>query len=228
VTQITDHLADIRARVADALKSADRSGDPVVVVAVSKRQAVEDIRAAFDEGQTQFGESYVQEALAKIAELQNLPIEWHFIGPIQANKTRAIAEHFQWVHSIDRLRVAERLNAQRPFHAPPLNVLIQVNLSGEPRKSGIPKTGVAELAKSIATLPRLRLRGLMGIPPAGSSVAESAAFYAGLRQARCDLRIGGVETDTLSMGMSADFEVALQNGSTCVRIGTALFGDRAS
>jgi hypothetical protein len=228
VTQITDHLANIRARVAAALESADRRGAPIVIVAVSKQRSVEDIRAAFDEGQVQFGESYVQEALGKIAQLHDLPIEWHFIGPIQANKTRAIAEHFQWVHSVDRAKVAERLNAQRPFHAPPLNVLIQVNLSGEPRKSGILRDGVAELANSIATLPRLRLRGFMGIPPAGSSAAESAIFFAGLQQLQRDLALTGITTDTLSMGMSADFEVAIRNGSTCVRIGTALFGARTS
>jgi pyridoxal phosphate enzyme (YggS family) len=228
VTEITDHLADIRGRVARALERAGRDRDHVMIVAVSKQQSAERIAEAYRAGHVDFGESYVQEALQKMAELAELPIVWHYIGPVQANKTRAIAERFQWVHSVERARIAERLNSQRPYHAPPLNVLVQVNLADEPQKSGASRAEVAELATLIRTLPRLSLRGLMGIPPAQAGSEETKLYFEGLRALQRELAAGGIVTDTLSMGMSGDFEAAIACGSTCVRIGTAIFGPRAA
>jgi hypothetical protein len=226
VTEITYHLADIRERVAVALSAAGRDGEHVTIVAVSKQHPAECIARAFGAGQSHFGESYVQEALGKIVQLRDLAIEWHYIGPIQGNKTRAIAEHFQWVHSVDRAKIAERLSAQRSVHAPPLNVLIQVNLVGEERKAGAAPADVMELAKHVAQLPRLRLRGLMGIPPQRSTPAETAAYFRKLRDLHRELVAAGLGGDTLSMGMSDDFEIAIANGATCIRVGTAIFGPR--
>jgi pyridoxal phosphate enzyme (YggS family) len=228
VTEITDHLADIRGRVARALDRAGRDHDDVMIVAVSKQQSQERIAAAYRAGQIHFGESYVQEALPKMDALRDLPIVWHYIGPVQANKTRPIAERFQWVHSVDRAKIAERLSAQRPFHAPPLNVLVQINLAAEPQKAGVRSDEVAELARVIGTHPKLVLRGLMGIPPAQASREETTRFFAGLRELKLELAGSGIVTDTLSMGMSGDFETAILCGSTCVRIGTAIFGPRAT
>jgi pyridoxal phosphate enzyme (YggS family) len=225
VTEITDHLADIRGRVARALERAGRHDD-VMIVAVSKQQSVEHIAAACHAGQIHFGESYVQEALPKMDALRDLPIVWHYIGPVQGNKTRPIAERFQWVHSIDRAKIAERLSAQRPYHAPRLNVLLQVNLAAEPQKAGIHSDEVAQLAALIRTLPKLVLRGLMGIPPAQASREDTAHFFDSLRVLKDRLAGEGIVTDTLSMGMSGDFEAAIISGSTCVRIGTAIFGPR--
>jgi pyridoxal phosphate enzyme (YggS family) len=226
VTEITDHLADIRGRVARALDRVGRNDDEVMIVAVSKQQSIERIVAAHHAGQIHFGESYVQEALPKIAALRELPIVWHYIGPVQGNKTRLIAEHFQWVHSVDRARVAERLSAQRPYHAPSLNVLIQVNLAAEPQKAGARSAEVAELAALIRRLPRLALRGLMGIPPERLSRTDATHYFEGLRALKLELAGAGMVTDTLSTGMSGDFETAIACGSTCVRIGTAIFGPR--
>lgn len=197
-----------------------------MIVAVSKQQSPDRIALAERSGQIHFGESYVQEALPKMDELAALPIVWHYIGPVQANKTRPIAERFHWVHSVDRAKIAERLNAQRPYHAAPLNVLIQVNLAAEPQKAGTPSVEVAELAALIRTLPRLALRGLMGIPPADASDAAMTAYFTGMRALKHALAASGIVTDTLSMGMSGDFETAIACGSTCVRIGTAIFGPR--
>ena len=197
-----------------------------MIVAVSKQQSVERIAAAHHAGQIHFGESYVQEALPKMDALRDLPIVWHYIGPVQGNKTRPIAERFQWVHSVDRAKIAERLSAQRPYHAPPLNVLLQVNLAAEPQKAGVRSDEVAELAARIRTLPKLTLRGLMGIPPAQASRENTLRFFEGLRALKLELTDAGIVTDTLSMGMSGDFEMALACGSTCVRIGTAIFGPR--
>ena len=196
------------------------------MVAVSKQQSVARIVAAHRAGQIHFAESYVQEAVPKMEELGELPIVWHYIGPVQANKTRPIAERFQWVHSVDRAKIAERLSAQRPFHAPPLNVLLQVNLAAEPQKAGVASDGVAELAGQIRALPRLVLRGLMGIPPADASNEDTTHYFEGLRALKHELAANGIATDTLSMGMSGDFETAIACGSTCVRIGTAIFGPR--
>ena len=225
--QITDHLGEIRARVTQALLSCDRDAGDVKIVAVSKQQASESIRRLFANGITDFGESYIDEALPKLAELADLSIVWHFIGRIQGNKTRQIAENFAWVHSVERERIARRLADQRPYHAPPLNVLIQVNLANEPQKGGIERSAAAELALYIQSQPRLSFRGLMGIPPAESSEPELHEYFAELRALGEELKGRGAAGDTLSMGMSRDYEIAIAEGSNCVRIGTALFGPRS-
>jgi PLP dependent protein len=226
VIEITDHLAEIRGRVSFALKSAGRSGDEVTIVAVSKGQPAAAIAAAHAAGQRDFGESYVQEALPKMRLLEELDIVWHYIGPIQSNKTRAIAEHFDWVHTVDREKIALRLDEQRPFYAPALNVCIQINLAGEVQKAGVERAGAAALAGTIAALPRLRLRGLMGIPPAAAGAAKAGAFFAELAALEEELNGAGFSLDSLSMGMSGDFEAAIRHGATLVRIGTAVFGSR--
>lgn len=225
--QITDHLGQIRARVTQALLSSGRPADDIRIVAASKQQTSETIRQMFANGITDFGESYVDEALPKLTDLTDLSIVWHFIGRIQGNKTRQIAENFDWVHSLDRERIARRLDAQRPYHAPPLNVLIQVNLAGEPQKGGIARSEVTALADFVGSLKKLRLRGLMGIPPAGYSDAELHAYFADMHSLAGRLRADGVPADVLSMGMSRDFEIAITEGANCVRIGTALFGPRS-
>jgi pyridoxal phosphate enzyme (YggS family) len=178
-------------------------------------------------GQRDFGESYAQEALDKIAALADLPITWHFIGPLQSNKTRAVAEHFDWVHSVDRAKVAERLASQRPAALPALNVCLQVNISGEASKSGVAPDQLGALAQAVARLPHLRLRGLMAIPEPTDDAALARARFLALARLRDELNGQGYELDTLSMGMSDDFEAAIESGSTMVRIGTAIFGPRA-
>ena len=224
--EITDHLGQIRARVTQALNSAGRNADELTIVAVSKLQSADSIRALFASGIRNFGESYADEAIAKIDQLADLQMTWHFIGRIQANKTRRIAERFDWVHSVDRLRVAQRLNEQRPWHAQPLNVLIQVSPLDDPGKGGVEPALAADLARAISEFPRLRFRGLMGIPPAGLAANELLEFYGSLTTLSAELARRGFPGDTLSMGMSGDFEVAIAAGSNCVRIGTALFGPR--
>jgi pyridoxal phosphate enzyme (YggS family) len=228
VTEITEHLANIVERVARAAQTANRRADDVTIVAVSKQQTPETIAAAYAAGQRHFGENYVQEAIPKMDALADREITWHFIGRVQANKTRLIAERFQWVHTVDRLKIAERLSTQRPFHAPPLNVLIQVNQAAEPQKSGVPEDEVPALAAGIAALARLRLRGLMTMPPADGSPEENARYFRRLAELRARLEEQGLHLDTLSMGMSGDFEEAIAAGATCVRIGTAIFGRRPS
>jgi pyridoxal phosphate enzyme (YggS family) len=223
VTEITDHLAETIERVARAARAVGRSPESVTIVAISKQQSVSAITTAHRAGITNFGESYVQEALPKLAALASLPVTWHFVGKLQANKTRQIAEAFEWVHTVDRIRIAERLNEQRPSFAPPLNVLLQVNQAREPQKGGAPPEAVAELARAIAQLPRLKLRGLMTLPPQTGSPARWFSELAALEQS---LAREGFELDCLSMGMSADFEDAIAAGATHVRIGTALFGSR--
>jgi pyridoxal phosphate enzyme (YggS family) len=223
VTEITEHLADIVERVARAAQQNSRAAREVSIVAVSKQQTAAAIAEAFAAGQRDFGESYAQEAVPKMDELAALPIVWHFIGKLQANKTRLVAERFAWVHTVDRLKIAERLSEQRPPHAPPLNVLIQVNQAGEPQKGGAAPHDVGPLARAVAALPRLELRGLMTIPPQSES---NAHWFAELAALRARLAAGGLSLDTLSMGMSADFEEAIAAGATCVRIGTAIFGER--
>jgi pyridoxal phosphate enzyme (YggS family) len=219
-------LVDIRERVARAAMLAQRTPESITIVAVSKQQDSSAIATAFHAGQQHFGESYVQEAIPKIAQLGELAITWHYIGHVQANKTRAIAEAFQWVHTVDREKIAARLSEQRPYFAPPLNVLIQVNQAAEPQKGGVPEHAVATLARSIRNLPRLALRGLMTIPPTASTVEESRVWFARLASLRDRLAGEGIAMDTLSMGRSADFESAIMEGATCVRIGTAIFGPR--
>jgi pyridoxal phosphate enzyme (YggS family) len=219
-------LAAVRSRIAAAALAAGRNPDSVTLIAVSKSQSAEKVLAAATAGVTDFGENYVQEAAAKMDELPDLGVRWHFIGAVQANKTRTIAERFDWVHSIDRLSLARRLSEQRPFHAPPLDVCIQVTLVPEPGKRGVPEPELADLAARIAELPRLRLRGLMCLPPPQRDIAAQRAIFARMRRLLAGLNSSGLALDSLSMGMSADFEAAIAEGATQVRIGTALFGAR--
>ena len=203
-----------------------READSVRLIAVSKSQPAAAIRAVAELGQREFGENYVQEALPKLTELADLPLTWHFIGQLQANKTRVVAEHFHWVHTLDRERIAVRLNEQRSVHAAPLNVCIQVSLEDEPGKGGISKTDLAVLARKVMELPRLRLRGLMCIPPPREGFEAQRRLFAELADCARELREQGMPLDTLSMGMSGDLEAAVAAGATCVRIGTAIFGER--
>jgi len=226
MTTIASNLQAVRAAINEAVSRAGRSVDEISLLAVSKAFAQEAVRDAFVAGQTRFAESYVQEALGKIAALHDLPIEWHYIGPIQSNKTRAIAENFAWVHSVDRLKIAERLSAQRPGNLPPLQVCLQVNISGEESKSGAPPENLSALAQAIAKLPGLRLRGLMAIPAPADDFAAQHLPFARLRELQHLLNRQGLKLDTLSMGMSHDFAAAIAEGATMVRIGTAIFGGR--
>jgi hypothetical protein len=228
VTQITDHLADIERRIDIALRQSGRAGDSVMLVAVSKMQSADSVRAAAAAGVVHFGENYLQEGLAKIAAVANPALVWHFIGRIQANKTRQIALHFAWVETVDRAQIADRLSAQRPDILGPLNVLIQVNLDAEPQKGGVGLDQLLPLARHVSGLPRLRLRGLMSIPPEGQTPEARRASFLAVRAAAERLRAAGIAIDTLSFGMSADFELALACGATSVRIGTLLFGARRS
>jgi len=230
--QLAQRLAEVRATLAAAATAAGRSEHSVTLLAVSKGHGVEALRTAAGLGVRDFGESYLQEALPKIAALAAaLPgaggLNWHFIGRLQANKTRELAQHFQWVHSVDRLALAERLSARRPAVLPPLNVCLQVNVAGEPRKAGIPPGEAAALAHATHALPRLKLRGLMCIPPAGLTASEARHHYGQLHQLLLDLNRQGLALDTLSMGMSGDFPAAIAAGATLVRVGTAIFGERA-
>jgi len=226
VSRIRENLAEIRARVDSALVRASRVGDEVVILAVSKQQTADAVEAAWRAGQRHFAENYLQEALAKLERLGNLDIEWHFIGRIQSNKTRPIAERFGWVHTVDRARIALRLNEHRPASLPALNVLIQVNQAGETQKAGVAPSDVEALARLIVQQPRLRLAGLMTIPPLAEPPESNAAYFHQLSELADRLHARGIATDALSMGMSADFETAIACGSTCVRIGTAIFGAR--
>jgi pyridoxal phosphate enzyme (YggS family) len=203
-----------------------RAAGSVQLVAVSKTRPSADLREAWQCGQRQFAESYLQEALQKISELQSLAIQWHFIGPIQSNKTRAIAEHFDWVHSIDRLQIAQRLSAQRPSDKPPLQVLVQVNSSNEPNKSGCSFDELELLARSVAQLPALQLRGLMTIPARSDDFEQQRQPFRRLKQALQQLNQNGHTLDTLSMGMSNDIRAAIAEGATMLRVGTAIFGTR--
>lgn len=220
---LPERLQAVAGRIASAARAAGRGPGDIRLVAVSKTFPPERIRAAFDAGQRDFGENYVQEAVEKIDALAELPITWHFIGPIQSNKTRTIAERFHWVHSVDRLKIAERLSAQRPSGLPPLEICLQVNVSGEESKSGVPPGDVSALAAAVAQLPNLRLRGLMAIPEPTDDVALQRSRFATLRQLR---DATGLALDTLSMGMSDDLESAIAEGATIVRVGRAIFGDR--
>lgn len=223
---IAEHLIGIKSRIAAAERAAGRPAGTVTLVAVSKTFGPEAVRECAAAGQRAFGENYVQEALDKIEALRALQLEWHFIGPIQSNKTRAIAEQFQWVHSIERERIAARLNDQRPAELPQLNVCIQVNVSGEASKSGVAPQDVAALALTIRALPRLKLRGLMAIPEPTTDSALRRSRFAQLRELQAQLNTQGHTLGTLSMGMSDDLEDAIAEGATLVRIGTAIFGKR--
>jgi hypothetical protein len=225
MTTITSNWQAVNAAMAAAARAAGREPSAVRLLAVSKTFPAEAVREAYAAGQAAFGENYVQEALDKIAALADLPLEWHFIGPIQSNKTRLLAEHFDWVHGVDRLKIAERLSAQRPSKLAPLNICLQVNISGEDSKSGIAPEQLEALARAVSGLPGLRLRGLMAIPAPAEGEAQRAPF-ARMRALQAGLNALGLELDTLSMGMSHDFAAAIQEGATLVRIGSAIFGQR--
>ncbi|HEK1689977.1 hypothetical protein PpSQ1_08970 [Pseudomonas putida] len=224
MSTIADNLCALAARIDSAAKAAGRDPASLQLLAVSKTKPASAIRELHAAGVCDVGENYLQEALAKQEDLRDLPLIWHFIGPIQSNKTKAIAEHFDWVHSVDRLKIAQRLSEQRPPDLPPLNICLQVNVSGEDSKSGCAPEDLPALANAVAALPNLRLRGLMAIPEPSEDRAEQEAAFASLRQLQEDLNLG---LDTLSMGMSHDLEAAIAQGATWVRIGTALFGARS-
>lgn len=228
MTTISRKIQEVSGRIARACEAAGRPVASVTLLAVSKTQSAETVRAAFDAGLTRFGENYVQEGLAKIAALADARarIEWHLVGPLQSNKTRAVAEAFDWVHSVDRLKIAERLSEQRPAHLPPLQVCLQVDISGEDTKSGVGPADLEALAHAVAALPRLTLRGLMAIPAPADDPAAQRAPHRALRALFERLTAQGLALDTLSMGMTADLEAAILEGATLVRVGTALFGAR--
>ncbi|GAB3372272.1 YggS family pyridoxal phosphate enzyme [Azotobacter armeniacus] len=223
MSTIPENVAKVRARIREAAQASGRDPQGVHLLAVSKTRPAADLREAFACGQRDFGENYLQEALAKQADLADLALTWHFIGPIQSNKTRAIAEHFAWVHSVDRLKIAQRLSEQRLAGLPPLNICLQVNVSGEASKSGCTPAELAEFARAVVELPNLRLRGLMAIPEPTDDPAAQRAAFARLRELKDGLDL---DLDTLSMGMSHDLEAAIAEGATWIRIGTALFGAR--
>jgi len=223
MSTIADNLSALAERIDSAARAVGRDPASIQLLAVSKTKPASAIREINAAGVRDVGENYLQEALTKQGELRDLPLIWHFIGPIQSNKTKAIAEHFDWVHSVDRLKIAQRLSEQRPAGLPPLNICLQVNVSGEDSKSGCAPADLPALANAVAALPNLRLRGLMAIPEPTEDRAEQEAAFASLRQLQERLGLG---LDTLSMGMSHDLEAAIAQGATWVRIGTALFGAR--
>lgn len=227
MTTIASNLQAARAAIAAAAAKAGRSAGGISLLAVSKTFPAADVRAALEAGQHSFGESYLQEALAKIEALRDLDIEWHFIGPIQSNKTRPIAENFSWVHGVERLKIAERLSEQRPPSLPPLNICLQVNVSGETSKSGVSPAEAEALALQVAKLPNLKLRGLMAIPAPTDDLAAQRKPFAQLRALFEQLNRHGLQLDTLSMGMSHDMAAAILEGATIVRVGTAIFGARS-
>jgi pyridoxal phosphate enzyme (YggS family) len=226
MTTIAENLQSVRLRIARASAAAGRDVNEVTLLAVSKTFGTDAVREAFSSGQKAFGENYIQEAVDKIEALRDLPLQWHCIGPIQSNKTRWVAAHFQWAHTIDRLKIAQRLSEQRGAGQPPLQVCIQVNIDGGAGKSGVPPDAVLALAKEVAQLPRLVLRGLMTIPEPAADLAAQKAVHLRARALFEQLRAHGLALDTLSMGMSGDLEAAVAAGSTMVRVGTAIFGLR--
>jgi len=228
MTTIANNLQAVHQRIATACKAAGRDPSHVRLLAVSKTFAGAAVAQAMDAGQREFGENYIQEAVGKVVELTGTPAIWHCIGPIQSNKTCLVAEHFAWAQSVDRLKIAQRLNDQRPAHLAPLQVCIQVNTDGGPTKAGVAPDALAELAHAIRELPRLRLRGLMTIPEPAPDFESACALHARARLLFEQLNAEGLALDTLSMGMSADLEAAIHAGSTMVRVGTAIFGSRAS
>ena len=223
MSTIADNIGLVSQRIRAAADAVQRDASSIHLLAVSKTKPAQAVREAYAAGLRDFGENYLQEALGKQADLTDLPLSWHFIGPIQSNKTRAIAENFAWVHSVDRLKIAQRLSEQRPADLPPLNICIQVNVSGEASKSGCTPADLPALAEAIQALPRLKLRGLMAIPEPTDDRAQQDAAFAAVRDLQASLDLG---LDTLSMGMSHDLESAIAQGATWVRIGTALFGAR--
>ncbi|MDR3352672.1 MAG: YggS family pyridoxal phosphate-dependent enzyme [Zoogloeaceae bacterium] len=230
MNEITRNLQAVREKIWKTACSVARKPEGIRLLAVSKTHPVASLLEAIAAGQRDFGENYVQEGVGKIhvlrERLPEVPLVWHFIGPLQGNKTRLVAEHFDWVHTIDRIRIAERLAAQRPASLPPLQVCVQVNISGEATKSGVPPTEVPELCRAVAELPRLALRGLMSIPAPETDFERQRPALRALRQIFLALRDEGMALDTLSMGMTHDLEAAILEGSTLVRVGTAIFGTR--
>lgn len=228
MTTIALNLQSVRERIAHACAAAQRHVNEVTLLPVSKTFGADAVREAHAAGATAFGENYIQEAVDKKALLADLPLQWHCIGPIQSNKTRLVATHFDWAQSVDRLKIAQRLSEQRPQDLPPLSVCIQVNIDGEATKSGVAPGEALALAREVASLPRLRLRGLMAIPEPADTFEAQLAVHRRMRALYDDLRGAGLDLDTLSLGMTADLEAAIHAGSTMVRVGTAIFGGRAT
>lgn len=229
MSTIAENIAKVRERIREAAQASQRDSQSVGLLAVSKTKPAAAVREAYAAGQRDFGENYLQEALAKQAELSDLDLVWHFIGPIQSNKTKLIAEHFHWVHSVDRLKIAQRLSEQRPPELPPLQVCLQVNIDGGANKSGVAPGDALALAAEVARLPRLVLRGLMAIPEPAIDFVAACALHACARALFDQINASGalaVPMDTLSLGMTADLEAAIHAGSTMVRVGTAIFGGR--
>jgi len=226
MTMIADNLQRIHDRIAQACQASDRLPTSVGLLAVSKTFGPDAVVQAHAAGQTAFGENYIQEAVDKITALTHLPLQWHCIGPIQSNKTRLVATHFDWVHTVDRLKIAQRLSEQRPAHLPPLQVCIQVNVDGGSTKSGVAPAEALALAREVATLPRLQVRGLMCIPEIAPDFVAACVVFARARALFDQINSTGMTLDTLSMGMSADLEAAIASGSTLVRVGSAIFGER--
>jgi pyridoxal phosphate enzyme (YggS family) len=225
-TSVSANLAQVRKRIELACLSAERPANAVHLLAVSKTMPAQAVREAYAAGQVAFGENYIQEGVDKIASLADLPLEWHCIGPIQSNKSKLVAENFAWVHSIDRLKIAERLSAQRPVNLPPLQVCLQVNVDGGSNKSGVTPSELLALAQAVAKLPNLQLRGIMTIPEPAENEAAARAVHHQAKDLFDSLQAAGLSVDTLSMGMTGDLEAAIAEGSTCVRVGTAIFGQR--
>jgi pyridoxal phosphate enzyme (YggS family) len=225
-TSVSANLAQVRKRIELASLAVGRPVDAVKLLAVSKTMPAQAVREAHAAGQLAFGENYIQEAVDKMLSLADLPLEWHCIGPIQSNKTKLVADNFAWVHSIDRLKIAERLSAQRPAHLPALQVCLQVNVDGGSNKSGVAPTELMALAQAVAKLPQLQLRGIMTIPEPAENEAAARAVHRKAKALFDSLNAAGLKLDTLSMGMTGDLEAAIAEGSTCVRVGTAIFGQR--
>ena len=225
-TSVSANLAQVRKRIELACLAASRPANAVHLLAVSKTMPAQAVRDAYAAGQVAFGENYIQEGVDKIASLADLPLEWHCIGPIQSNKTKLVAENFAWVHSIDRLKIAERLSAQRPANLPALQICLQVNVDGGRNKSGVTPVELLALAQAVAQLPRLQLRGIMTIPEPAENEAAARAVHRQAKDLFDGLKAAGLNVDTLSMGMTGDLEAAVAEGSTCVRVGTAIFGQR--
>lgn len=226
MSTLASALQSVRARIDRAARAAGRGGSEIQLLAVSKTWPAPRLREAWQAGQRAFGENYAQEGVQKIGQLSDLTIEWHFIGPVQSNKTRALAENFAWVHSVDREKIAERLSAARPPELPPLNVCLQVNVSGEATKGGVAPADVCALARAVARLPHMRLRGLMTLPQPEHDQEAQRKWFRMLREIRDRVAAEGIALDTLSMGMSDDLEAAILEGATIVRVGTAIFGPR--
>ena len=225
-TSVSANLAQVRKRIELACLAAGRPANAVHLLAVSKTMPAQAVRDAYAAGQVAFGENYIQEGVDKIASLADLPLEWHCIGPIQSNKTKLVAENFAWVHSIDRLKIAERLSAQRPANLPALQICLQVNVDGGSNKSGVTPAELLALAQAVAQLPHIQLRGIMTIPEPAENEAAARAVHRQAKDLFDGLKAAGLNVDTLSMGMTGDLEAAVAEGSTCVRVGTAIFGQR--